>query len=137
MTDELIINLKLTLKQSYLISNICEMVSRLHMGQMDVLQDISPDVNWNQCKIVKQILFPELGQGGYYGIHNEKISDDARQLFDIHQVVRHHLAWREQSNTPETRNWSKQMFVNFDNPDHLSQEPLPEISETKQSKEEN
>jgi len=138
MTDEaneVEIILKISLKQAYLISNTCEMVARLHMGQIAVLQDIAPDISFDQCKIAKQILFPKLIQGGYHGIRSEKISDDARQLFDIHQVMIHYLSWRNQPNTPETRDWSKQMFVNFDTPDHLSQEPLPEISESKTKKE--
>jgi len=124
------INLKLTINQARLLSRTCELVSRLHMGQTDVLMDISSNANWDNCLLVKKILFPEFQSGGYYGINSNEISDEARQLTDIKHVVRHHLAWREQKNTPETRKWPEQLGVHFDTPSRYShKEPLPEIEE--------
>ncbi len=124
------INLKLSLIQAKTISKMCETVARLHMGQMDVLQDIYPDLTRDECNDIKKICFPCHDSGAYRGIRSEKLSDDSRKLWDTYQVLRHHLVWREQENTPATRKFPEQIFVQYDSPMRTSQESeLPEVEE--------
>jgi hypothetical protein len=132
MKKEKRIVLEMTVEQAQTLSRACETYARLCMGQMDVLRDVRKDcmLDHHNSTMIKSVVFPELSSGGYYGIHSEEIDDDARQLMDFHQVLRHHLSWRKEKNTPENRDWSNQMTVNFDDPMHLSTEqPLPIITE--------
>jgi len=126
------IQLTMTIEQADTLSRVCETFARLCMGQMDVLRDVKKDytLDFDTTTLVKKVVFPELQGGGYYGIRSNEIDDKARQAMDMHQVLRHHLSWRKADNTPETRDWPKQMTVNYDDPMHLSTKcPLPTIEE--------
>ena len=126
---ERLVSLTMTIEQARTLRMACETMSRLFMGQMDVL-DLVCDADRDTLDKVKQLCFPELhGPGHSYGINNKNISDEARQLWDFNQVIRHHLSWRDQPNTPSTRDWKTQMTVNYDDPMKSSEQPLPIISE--------
>jgi len=122
------INLKLSIEQAQTLSMACEMVARLYMAQTDVLNHVC-DASWDDLRKVKEICFPELTVNQYKSINGSGVPDQARQLWDIYQVLRHFLAWRDQSNTPETRDWVKQMAVDFDEPMRRSEScSLPHIA---------
>jgi len=127
------VNLKLSIEQAKSLSEICETFARLMSGQMDILRDtIAPSLDWDDCSVIKKICFPKLNNNNYIGIGNDGMSDIGKQSWDMYQVIRHHLSWRTQTNTPETRDFSKQMTVNFDDPMRKSIKcPLPEIEEIK------
>jgi hypothetical protein len=64
---------------------------------------------------LRRIYFPELtGIGHSYGIHSEKVSDNARVAFDLIQVIRNKIAW---INNPKG-----DFFVDFDTPYKTSKE---------------
>jgi len=115
---------------------VCEKISRLYMGQIEEIFDFVPDDRYieigqyrfgEEIKNLKAILFSELHPHGYWSIHSPEIPDTARNLYDIYAVIRFYLAWRDEKNTPETRDWSRQMTVNYDKPMHFGKLPLVEI----------
>ena len=89
------VTLKLDEKQASAVSFACELTARLLIGQTDQLNRIiSPKLlplSREDEAIIKKILFPELSVSSSYGIHSPEISDNARKMFDIHQVLRHYL----------------------------------------------
>lgn len=125
------VTLTMTIKQAETLAMATELVSRLYMGQTDMLDRVC-DANWDSLRLVKRIMFPDLADNAYNGILSEKLPDEPRQLWDIHQVLRHHLSWRKEKNTPETRDWPRQMTVNFDDPMKTSDQPLPVIKEMRE-----
>lgn len=111
---------------------VCDVISRTMMGQITELFDLKDhyfEIRDPKIIQMKHLMFPELSPNAYYAIHSPEISDDARILVDIYQVIRFYLSWRDQKNTPATRDWRTQLTVNYDNPHHLSQEPLIEVKE--------
>lgn len=122
-----IINISMTVDQARTLQVACETISRLFIGQMDMLDWVC-DADYETLKTVERICYHA---GQRYSMHSDKLPDEARQLWDFYQVLRHHLSWRTQTNTPETRDWRKQMTVNYDEPEKLSEQPLPVIKEEK------
>lgn len=105
-----------------------DIVSRLYCGQIKELGRISKNnIPDHVFKILKEYMFPELDKHGYYGITNKKTPEIAKILYDIHQVIRHYLAWKDHENTSDNRDWSKQITVDFDKPMQTSNEPLPKV----------
>ena len=126
--------LEITEKQANAISNACDIVARLYTGQVQELQDVGANikVTGKEHDTVKSILFPQLPLYGSYGIHSPEVDDTARQLFDIHQVIRHRIIWDKADNTPETRRWPEQIQIWYDTPSKTSlEEELPTIEQVK------
>jgi hypothetical protein len=112
------------------ILQACDFMARLYMGQTEELRLIKSPNGSNDLIVydqIKKITHPELTPNSYYSICSENIPDQARILMDIHDVIRHFLAWESQANSPETRDWVKQIGVQYDTPVHLHEEPLPTI----------
>ena len=129
--DKPTVKLEISIEQAQTLSMACEMVARLYMAQTDVLSHIC-NATWDDLRKVKDICFPELPHNAYKGINEKSLPDQARQLWDIYQVLRHFLSWRDEPNTPKTRDWVKQLGVNFDEPMRTSENCyLPIITEEK------
>ena len=113
--------IEITDRHAEVISRACEILSRLHMGQMSiVLQEVfwqtEPEDRTAVCAAFHRVM-PE-GRG----ITSHDIKDEAKIAFEIHQLLRQNLAIR--------RNGGKAnpMFVCYDSPLKVSQEPLPTIT---------
>lgn len=117
------VTITLSENQLKLLCRVTEEVSRLYMGQMDILQTVSKShINYETLNLIKKLLFNEFNSiGQYYGITSNEISDDARQLYDMYQVMRYVLAWKDADNTPETRDYTKQIQVWYDTPMRTSE----------------
>jgi len=106
--------------QAQALSFASELVSRLYMGQLDSLRVFSKtyehydeiDRLLNELRLVMRIV-PELNghtnTNSYWGISSPEISDRARTLFDIHQVIRHEL-WKEIPDAPKYITWASPAF---------------------------
>lgn len=122
---------ELSEEQVELISKACEMVARIHMGQLDMVADVvtarTPTERFIELKdrlLEIEPLITGMHKHAYYGIRSDQIEDKARQAFDLYQTFRHRMAW---DRTPEGG-----MFTQFDEPFHLStQQSLPIIKEIK------
>jgi len=110
------ITLEMSLMQARVLSTATELVSRLYMGQLDVLDKVGAQATLTRFFKLTAELFPELEEGQHHGIRDQAISDNARVLYDICQVIRHHLAWRDQPKSTTGRRGSHQMSCNFDEP---------------------
>ncbi len=120
--------LELTENQLKVISEACDILSRLYSGQIKELNKISHTQIPEHLLIgLKPFMFPELSTNSSYSISSSKINDNARVLYDIHQVIRYYLAWKDEKNSPKNRNWEKQIGVQFDDPINFSKEPLPKV----------
>lgn len=102
---------QLTLSEAQLgvMCAACELLGRVHMGQLTLVSDESywiPKSDHNSKPEVHEALQTHLRaaenawkelygmpnpSNGHPGIHSEKISDRARVAFDLYQVMRHTL----------------------------------------------
>lgn len=62
--------------------------------------------------------YTSLKEGEYKGIGGRELEDKFKIAQDMHEVIRHRLAW--------TKNPEGDLFVNYSNPFHWGDEPLIE-----------
>lgn len=91
--------LHLTEGQAVALSQACELVSRLHMGQIKDLEwsveypgtQNREDV-WALCDAMKHLMWPDYPNNANPGITSPEVHDVARVLYDLHQVIRKAIA---------------------------------------------
>ena len=152
--EERIYTLELTSRQVSTLRRACEILSRLHMLQFDmVLEEVMYS---KQCydrikkhhgtdgmhsifrlikdtgNFLKSLLSPDLDRNAYYGIRNENTSEDTEIAYDIQQVLRHCQSWEE---VPPEKDYKGFLGVSYDSPMKFGTEPLPKISVKKVVKE--
>ncbi len=124
----------LTEEQARVISNACEIVSRVMSGQHKSALDILP---WNESlsqdlydlhemvtKFLRERKSLKMGVDGWtssLGIANHETPEDAKIAFDIHQVIRHRIAWDNHVEGEST------MYVSFDTPYLVSKSEIMEM----------
>lgn len=122
--------LTLTEDQARALSNAAELVSRLHMGQLDCLRSFLHYPNDNHEEISRRLddlrelmglIPPGCGRNAFYGISSSEITNTSRTLFDIHQVIRHEI-WRNTPDAPKHITHSSRA-MQFDHT-----QPLPTIT---------
>lgn len=126
---------QLTLNETQLnvLQHALDLYFRLGMGQVKEATDrmippLKDTGEWcNRRDATEAVLIearrmamPELASdNSYYSIHSQEIDESNRVACDIHDVVRHRLAWDR---------FPKGNFgVAWDTPAHKSREPLPTI----------
>lgn len=130
--------LTVTPKQLELISNACETCARAAIGQFNDILNYCRDQNNNHIntyeltQLVESIVKPKMGlhMNASYSIGTFKHADN---LFDIHQTIRHRLAWDRAYASGiikkgERRNFIEMMSVNYDPPMNIGEDPLPLIN---------
>lgn len=127
--------LELDEQQAQLVIQALDMATRIHMGQTNIVgeylqgcspRNANPEIVDSALELLRRECFG-FTRSESFGITSEQISDDARVMWDIHQVLRHRLSW-DRAGNPETRDWSTMMGVNFDEPRRSSHEvELPRI----------
>lgn len=130
--------LKINETQAKTIIKALDLYSRLQMGQIHELgtpysgpftkqiEKADKEKLEDILNELKQTLFPELSQGAFYGIFSQEVPDEAKISYDMIQVIRNHLAWK---NNPKGG-----ITVDFDQPLKSSKEPLIEILEKRVEK---
>ena len=123
--------LELTEIQASTISLACELLFRIQMGQLRNIVSLAlnflPKNEVSEIKArfyaLEHLVKNPLGDNGSVEVH---VPETSRISWDIHQVIRHHLAWMHK---PEGG-----ITVNFDIPNTLSHtEPLPIIIDKRNS----
>lgn len=125
-------------RQAEVIKQAVEFYSRIKAGQLQELWYLcySKDQDRQQFEKaateLKKCLFPDLQPSGSYGIGQDTRKGDGRGdvAWDIHEVVRHRLAW-DRAGNPPVRDFSTMMGHDFDKPTSWSGEPLAEMTEIK------
>lgn len=121
-------SIELTKNQLNSLMFATDVISRLFAGQMHELNKISSHkIPKDMIGYLKYHMFPNLAKNESHGITSNEIDGNAKKLYDIHQAIRYFLAWENQKNTPQTRDWSKQMSVEFDEPLQASVDGPPII----------
>ncbi|NCA89839.1 MAG: hypothetical protein EOM92_13270 [Gammaproteobacteria bacterium] len=131
--------LTLTARQLRLIDAACETCARAALGQVgDVLRFCrdrhgTPIYTWERMRAIEDLVKPAMGLAP-----NESFrvghGDEADTLWDLHQVLRHRLAWDAAYATGrikpgEPRNWADMLSHNFDEPLRYGPEPLATVSQ--------
>lgn len=99
----------------------CDLLSRVGMGQIEEMAQFTPAVSAQP--MLKDLLInliplaTGLEHGAYHSIG--AAGPDARCAYDCLQVMRHRLAWDREPDGG--------VFVQFDEPRRLADEPLPTI----------
>jgi hypothetical protein len=131
-----IINNKIICSEEHLgvLSCACDLVSRIQICQFDRVADIVYPQDFGKLWEFRRKLdglkfYWGMSSNMSYGIFSEEVSDTARTLWDMHQVIRNRLSYDANPGvTPENR-WEKGKFtVDFDEPFHANKEvPLIKV----------
>lgn len=119
--------LELNDEQLSVISKACEILSRIYMGQLEEvawLFSSLPEVRYQElAETLKGLnsVITLMPKQAHFGIRDERVPEEARCAYDIHQVIRHYLAWKQQPNGG--------FGINFDSPQAYGKTSLPKISE--------
>jgi hypothetical protein len=124
--------------QLRLLSWSCDLVSRIQICQFDRIADIiepsGPDPDFKRLWDFRDDLdrlksYWGLSKNASYGIFSEEVSDTARTLWDMYQVIRNRLAYDSNPGVTPGNRWEKGKFtVDFDEPFHADKEtPLIKV----------
>lgn len=117
--------LELTDEQLAVVSKACELMSRIYMGQLEEIAWLFgdlPEASYQELtETLKSLnyLITNLPSQAHFGIRDERVPDAGRCAYDIHQVIRHYLIWKQQP--------SGGVGVNFNPPIQYGKEALPKI----------
>ena len=141
-------NLKITEEQADIIVKSLDLLSRIHMHQIEEVTKILRYAvggcnDWNGNKIpydkLNELedkilnLKPLIGDppNGSHGIHSHHIDEVARKAWDMQQTIRHRLAWDREGKDPDVDERTSEMFgVHYDTPMRTTTDPkfkFPEI----------
>lgn len=124
-----------------------DMAARLHIGQLGMVSEylvfnvntpnkvchFDPTV-MAHLGYIKHKFFKTSGLYAGYGIHSEEVNESARLMLDVHDVIRHKLAWEAAGNPPSRRRDMYQVY--YDPVRQLSEAaPLPKLVNVSGSKE--
>lgn len=139
MTDDAKFTLTLNLQQLHWVNTAIEVLARCRIGQFSdlmiylPLKDDAGVVEYEVARQIEAIVKPLMGltPNQSWGVGHDKDTD---LLFDLHQVIRHHLSWRRAKLDGEWQPGQprkpEQMGVHFDEPFHWnSQVPLAKLEE--------
>ena len=138
----------LTEEQLKVIEQATEFLARIQGGQIREVFDHLPlrkDMDWGRyheiqdeiTKMMPDILKDGIdGWSSSFGVGNTCLPKAHDIAWDIYSTFRYYRSWQyaidqnwvEDFNSP--RDWTKMMGVNYDNPFHWSQEPLPTVQRT-------
>lgn len=118
----------LTKEQVEILLPAIDLASRIHLGQIsEVANYCNHRTNLRKTDFYegrealnnfkRLVMPPDFGDGTSYGICNTDVSDEARALHDIFQVLRNKLAW---DTLPEGATSSETIYVQFDKPHRCS-----------------
>ena len=136
----------LTERQMQALSEACDLYSRLAMGQLDDLKHVLPlakfdEIDWSgfheDMAKVEALLRTHYSHelrapNSFFGIASEQVSEQAKAACDLHQVVRHRLAWDRAYDEGvikpgDSRKWPEMMQVSFDDPMGHAKDDLPTV----------
>jgi hypothetical protein len=134
--------LELTAKQARLVSQACELIGRLGMGQVREIFDFLPlskTLNYREYHadvdtICIHVAKHTIQGSGHLSISSPDTPEQAKEAIDIHKVIRNRLAWDAAvekgiiANVYSERKWPEMMAVDYDNPTQRSAQALCKIT---------
>lgn len=126
-------NLTLNQRQAEIVAAALDLYARIGIGQFEEILTIydagmgfqtPPNKAIAAKRSLEDAKFEMTGfhPNASHGIPSPAVNDTFKVAFDICKVVKHRLAWDHNPNGG--------MGVNYDTPDALSKESLPEIKQT-------
>lgn len=131
--------LTVTAEQLRTLQIATEMLMRVGMGQFDLVAEWSPlavdaeakhadgCARWHTLKDelrrLERLALPGLPDGGHPGPGHPMANPQSGRACDLHQVIRHRLAW-DRAGNPPLRDWSTMLGVDFDEPRSCTGEAL-------------
>jgi hypothetical protein len=127
--------LTLTERQAHVVSQACEVFARIQIGQLieavRLLPAFKADRDGEILKRAASHLARDVERAVTTSMHAAE--PEARIAWDVHQVVRHQLAWDwaiekgyvDSRDDPRT---AKMIAVTYDTPQRMGDEPLPVIA---------
>lgn len=134
-----------TKEQLEVISQACELLARVQLGQWDYMIDHLPlqkemdYEKYHQLKDTIREMMPMILEDGMngvnssYGVANPNLPRSNGIAFDIRDVIRHKISWENAvekgiiETEESSRKWPEMMYVNYDPPMHWGSEPLIKI----------
>lgn len=138
-------NLKVTEKQLEVIQQATELLMRIQLGQWDeifshlpIQKDCDRDQLYRHKRYIASILSIYMkdnidGLSSFFGAGHQELPESNSIALDIHQTLRHYLSWKKAVEKDEVDSFNAKRVglsmigVNFDDPIHLSEQPLPVI----------
>jgi len=129
----------LTDRQAATLSEACELLARLGVGQITTLIDYIPSDTWRRSDIVRKVetfaaeITPSLDceVNEFSSPYRKRQRDTSNIAWDIHQVLRHRRAWDEAIRTGMIKDGEPRtpaMFgVQYNEPHQMGSEPLARI----------
>ena len=100
-----------------------DLAARLHIGQLGMVSEYlvfnvnTPnkvnhfnDAVTSHLEAIKKIFFQEGSLNAGYGINNPAVAETARLILDVHDVLRHRIAWDEAGNPPQRTKEMMQVY---------------------------
>ena len=135
--------LTLTREQAQLLSQACETVARLGIGQWRDALEWLPTTEymahgWHQDMDAIGAILSKYTKDNVDGwrcslsVRSDKVHEQAKIAWDLYQVIRYRLSWDraiEQGivKPGEPRKWPEMMGVNYDDPMKTSKGPMAQI----------
>lgn len=137
--------LEVTATQAQVIAQACDLLSRTQSGQWKTAYELLPkdgSVTWEQwheaCEDIKEIMKTILrggidGTSSSFGVGSSETPPSTDIAWDIHQVIRHRLAWEDAieqgvvQSIDDKRDWRSMMGVAYDPPMRFGPEPLAKM----------
>lgn len=124
--------LTVTEEQAAVINRALEFYERVGgMGQFDVVTEPwiirGPVGNIQAAREAldeAKLLLTGMPYGNSYGIMSPQVPEEFRRVYDLHQVIRHRLAW--------DKNPKGDWTYPYDKPNRLGDQPLATITEIKE-----
>ena len=134
---------ELSSKQVEVLRRACDMLSRIHSSQFDIVFDellfsapfmartkkrLGKDYSYiyqdlrDALGSLKAMLFPELDRNASYGLMSDEIPQDAKTAYDLKTVLGYHQSWAENPLKP-----GDFPTVSYDTPLHIGKEPLAKV----------
>lgn len=127
--------LTITATQAAAISQACEVLARLGMGQYaDALEclpikELCPDGWHEDMQAIGHILSKHARVHGIHSCkHEARRTPMSNVAWDVYQVMRHRLAWDRARADGHTGDKPPSWSVQFDQPMQTSPEPLPQMT---------
>lgn len=129
----------ITQTQAEVMNRALELYSRLKAGQLSEIyfEFMDPKKSSRElfevaAKVMKRSIWPDMEYNATKGVGQDTRDGNGKGdiAWDMHEVLRHRLAWDEAGNPP-TRDFKTMMGHTYDNPTSWSGHPLAEMKEIK------
>lgn len=133
-------NLTITREQADVLSSACELLARVHMGQLGFVaesflgKESAPFIALREALEEIEPLATEMHRNAYHSISSKEIPDEARVAWDIYQVIRNRTSHDRADEKGTPKDFLHRGTRCYDTPMRFSEEQeLPEMRDANES----